>query len=124
VALRGNPSGLTKNRQVSEEMPLRLVMALGPTRRTETSGTSTAATQRTSMILKGGVSSPPCLVGATMVAVSHSAFFLLYIANTKLPVGTVLSYIFYWWTAIAALVFMKYREVGASQAHASRVHPN
>lgn len=25
-------------------------------------------------------------------------------------VGTVLAYIFYWWTAIAALVFMKYRE--------------
>jgi hypothetical protein len=75
-----------------------------------TFGTLIAAIPKTSIHRRVGASSLDCSDGVTTEAVSTITHILVIEFNVS-AVGTVLSYIFYWWAAIAALVIMKWREV-------------
>jgi hypothetical protein len=69
-----------------------------------------AAIPKTIIQQRVGASSLDCSDGATMEAVS-TITHIRALNLSHSAVGTVLSYIFYWWAAITALIIMKWREV-------------
>ena len=95
--------------------------ALDPTVYKATSGTLTAAIQKTRETIRAGVSLAPSLGGPIAPTVRLILSSLSLLLTEPALVGTILAYVFYWLAVIATLVYLKFSEASLKGATKPRL---